>query len=408
MKKRAEYTVLDFLKDDSFLRSVLLETDEDVAFWEDYILENPEKEQDMEAARQLLLSMSFDKEVYSEQEKLELLDQINNEIKTVRKRKIYVGFGKIFAAACVVALVSIGIIIHFKPAASTTSSDLVADEANSLALEKETRLVLAGEKTIAIEEGGDILYENGEMTISSMSQQDKRYAVDTESEEVQYNELIVPKGRRASHLILDDGSKVWVNSGSKFRFPATFAQDKREVYVEGEIYIEVAKDPKRPFFVKTSEMQVRALGTRFNVTAYRDDLSQMVVLVEGLVEVQSNDETKKKILQPDHMLTLAGNSMDIKVANTYDFISWKDGLLQFRSQPLSMILAKISRHYDLYIDCEQDIKDLKCSGKLVLFDDPKDVLETIARTISLEKPDSKTVPMAYEMNGNTILLKKKS
>lgn len=408
MKKRAEYTVLDFLKDDSFLRSVLLETDEDVAFWEDYILENPEKEQDMEAARQLLLSMSFDKEAYSEQEKLELLDQINSEIKTVRKRKIYVGFGKIFAAACVVALVSIGIIIHFKPAASTTSSDLVADEANSLALEKETRLVLAGEKTIAIEEGGDILYENGEMTISSMSQQDKRYAVDTESEEVQYNELIVPKGRRASHLILDDGSKVWVNSGSKFRFPATFAQDKREVYVEGEIYIEVAKDPKRPFFVKTSEMQVRALGTRFNVTAYRDDLSQMVVLVEGLVEVQSNDETKKKILQPDHMLTLAGNSMDIKVANTYDFISWKDGLLQFRSQPLSMILAKISRHYDLYIDCEQDIKDLKCSGKLVLFDDPKDVLETIARTISLEKPDSKTVPMAYEMNGNTILLKKKS
>lgn len=408
MKKRAEYTVLDFLKDDSFLRSVLLETDEDVAFWEDYILENPEKEQDMEAARQLLLSMSFDKEAYSEQEKLELLDQINSEIKTVRKRKIYVGFGKIFAAACVVALVSIGIIIHFKPAASTTSSDLVADEANSLALEKETRLVLAGEKTIAIEEGGDILYENGEMTISSISQQDKRYAVDTESEEVQYNELIVPKGRRASHLILDDGSKVWVNSGSKFRFPATFAQDKREVYVEGEIYIEVAKDPKRPFFVKTSEMQVRALGTRFNVTAYRDDLSQMVVLVEGLVEVQSNDETKKKILQPDHMLTLAGNSMDIKVANTYDFISWKDGLLQFRSQPLSMILAKISRHYDLYIDCEQDIKDLKCSGKLVLFDDPKDVLETIARTISLEKPDSKTVPMAYEMNGNTILLKKKS
>ena len=101
-------------------------------------------------------------------------------------------------------------------------------------------------------------------------------------------------------------------------------------------------------------------------------------------------------------------SSAILAANTYDFISWKDGLLQFRSQPLSMILAKISRHYDLYIDCEKDIKDLKCSGKLVLFDDPKDVLETISRTISLEKADSKTVPMSYEMNGNTILLKKRS
>ena len=155
-------------------------------------------------------------------------------------------------------------------------------------------------------------------------------------------------------------------------------------------------------------MSVRAVGTRFNVMAYHDELAQSVVLVEGLVEVQSNDESKKKILQPDHMLTLASNSMDITAANTYDFISWKDGLLQFRSQPLSMILAKISRHYDLYIDCEKDIKDLKCSGKLVLFDDPKDVLETISRTISLEKADSKTVPMSYEMNGNTILLKKRS
>ena len=227
------------------------------------------------------------------------------------------------------------------------------------------------------------------------------------------NQVLLEAGREINYFNLGDVDPI-------FDFCAPAIGATRQVVTQrpqavraflaaaDRAYIEVAKDPKRPFFVKTSEMQVRALGTRFNVTAYRDDLSQMVVLVEGLVEVQSNDETKKKILQPDHMLTLAGNSMDIKVANTYDFISWKDGLLQFRSQPLSMILAKISRHYDLYIDCEQDIKDLKCSGKLVLFDDPKDVLETIARTISLEKPDSKTVPMAYEMNGNTILLKKKS
>ena len=91
--------------------------------------------------------------------------------------------------------------------------------------------------------------------------------------------MIVPKGRRASHLVLEDGSKVWVNSGSTFRFPTTFEKNKREVYVDGEIYIEIAKDAERPFFVKTSEMSVRALGTRFNVMAYHDELAQSVVLV---------------------------------------------------------------------------------------------------------------------------------
>ena len=406
MKTRAEYNILDFLKDDSFLRSVLLLTDDDVEFWDNYVLENPEKKQEIEAAKQLLSSMTFDDETYYEQEKLELLEHVNDQVKSIRRHRLYVGFYKIFAVACVVALLSVGVYSFFAP--FTSDNQVATIEKNRSNFEKDTRLVIAGERTIPLEEGDDVLYGGGEATISSINQQDERYAVDVNDSKIEYNELIVPKGRRASHLVLEDGSKVWVNSGSTFRFPTTFEKNKREVYVDGEIYIEIAKDAERPFFVKTSEMSVRALGTRFNVMAYHDELAQSVVLVEGLVEVQSNDESKKKILQPDHMLTLASNSMDITAANTYDFISWKDGLLQFRSQPLSMILAKISRHYDLYIDCEKDIKDLKCSGKLVLFDDPKDVLETISRTISLEKADSKTVPMSYEMNGNTILLKKRS
>lgn len=407
MKTKEEYTVLDFLKDDSFLRSVLLLSDEDVASWEKYILENPEKKQEIETAKQLLSSVTSDDDAYSEQEKLELLERINDEVKSIRRHRLYIKFYKVLAAACVTALIAVGLYVFLQPEVPQMPLTAVVEK-DTLSLEKETRLVLAGEKTIALEEGDDILYEEDGMTISSMDRKDELYAVNTEANKVEFNELIVPKGRRASHLVLADGSEVWVNSGSTFRFPAVFADNKREVYVDGEIYIEIAKDAKRPFYVKTSEMSVKALGTRFNVMAYRDELAQSVVLVEGLVEVQSNDDSKKKILQPDHMLTLASNSMDITVANTYDYISWKDGLLQFRSQPLSMILAKLSRHYDLYIDCEKDIKDLKCSGKLVLFDDPKDVLETISRTISLEKSDSKTVPMAYEMNGNTILLKKRS
>ena len=113
MKTRAEYNILDFLKDDSFLRSVLLLTDDDVEFWDNYVLENPEKKQEIEAAKQLLSSMTFDDETYSEQEKLELLEHVNDQVKSIRRHRLYVGFYKIFAAACVVALLSVGVYSFF-------------------------------------------------------------------------------------------------------------------------------------------------------------------------------------------------------------------------------------------------------------------------------------------------------
>ena len=121
MKTRAEYNILDFLKDDSFLRSVLLLTDDDVEFWDNYVLENPEKKQEIEAAKQLLLSMTFDDETYSEQEKLELLEHVNDQVKSIRRHRLYVGFYKIFAAACVVALLSVGVYSFFAP----FTSDLI-------------------------------------------------------------------------------------------------------------------------------------------------------------------------------------------------------------------------------------------------------------------------------------------
>ena len=225
MKTRAEYNILDFLKDDSFLRSVLLLTDDDVEFWDNYVLENPEKKQEIEAAKQLLSSMTFDDETYSEQEKLELLEHVNDQVKSIRRHRLYVGFYKIFAVACVVALLSVGVYSFFAP--FTSDNQVATIEKNRSNFEKDTRLVIAGERTIPLEEGDDVLYGGGEATISSINQQDERYAVDVNDSKIEYNELIVPKGRRASHLVLEDGSKVWVNSGSTFRFPTTFEKNKR-------------------------------------------------------------------------------------------------------------------------------------------------------------------------------------
>lgn len=86
-------------------------------------------------------------------------------------------------------------------------------------------------------------------------------------------------------------------------FPTVFAKDKREILVDGEVYLEVAADPSRPFIVKTSTIEVKVLGTRFNVCAYRDEPAASVVLVEGQVEVKNGDNGKN-VLSPDDMLEL--------------------------------------------------------------------------------------------------------
>ena len=396
MKTRAEYNILDFLKDDSFFRSVLLLTDDDVEFWDNYVLENPEKKQEIEAAKQLLSSMTFDDETYSEQEKLELLEHVNDQVKSIRRHRLYVGFYKIFAAACIVALLSVGVYSFFAP--FTSDNQVATIEKNRSNFEKDTRLVIAGERTIPLEEGDDVLYGGGEATISSINQQDERYAVDVNDSKVEYNELIVPKGRRASHLVLEDGSKVWVNSGSTFRFPTTFEKNKREVYVDGEIYIEIAKDAERPFFVKTSEMSVRALGTRFNVMAYPEEMEAAVTLVHGKVGVQTDN--RLQILQPDEQYVYQTTTRrgTVRKVDVSQYVDWKDGILNFDSMPLEELTRRLGRWYDVdFFFVAEELKTLKYSGAFKKYYDIRYVLNIIEEITNVQ----------FVLNERTIVVNRK-
>lgn len=407
MKAYNDFEAVDFLKDDSFLKSIFLLSEEDVLFWKKFASEHPEKAEELARAKEILASIKFNYVSFSSREKQEMLEQINKGIRLFKRKKIRRNIFRIAAAACLAGLISISYVFFIRTSGDN-EQPVAEQQKDTLMLpnEKNTQLILANNETVVFDNEANITYKEGGEIITGSKDKDV-LSIDIEKNKNKYNRLVVPKGKRSSVLILEDGSKVWVNSGSTFSFPVSFNSDKREVFVEGEIYIEVARDTKRPFFVKTPDMHVKVLGTRFNVSAYKEDASQFVVLVEGLVEVQSKDKTKKKVLLPDQMLTMRADAINISKVNTYDYISWKDGLLQFRSQPLSEILAKLSRYYDMEIESEPDIKNMRCTGKLVLFDDPKDVFETISHTISLEKTVSNNVPVSYEINGNHVLIKKK-
>lgn len=210
------------------------------------------------------------------------------------------------------------------------------------------------------------------------------------------NTLIVPRGKRSS-IILADGSKVWINSGSTLRFPASFNSDKRMIEAEGEIYIEVAKESSRPFQVRTGGLTIHVLGTKFNVTSYPDETSKSIVLVEGSVWVET-EENKQIRLCPNQKLSINEDQSSIDHVEVDDYISWKDGLLQFNGEPMQEILRRLSRYYNMPIHCDPSIAAWKCAGKLVLFEDIKQVMNTFSMLYDVN----------YSIESGILIIKRKT
>lgn len=182
--------------------------------------------------------------------------------------------------------------------------------------------------------------------------------------ELEFNQLIIPKGT-FYHLVLSDGTKVWLNADSKIKYPVSFGKDKREVSLHGEGYFEVAKDSTRPFIVSTEKMDVKVLGTTFDVNTYEDEGKSFVVLVEGLVEVSAG-KGESRIITPGHMAEVNMYDTQAKIqiskCDAEHYIAWKNGNFSFRNASLTEILKRVSRYYDVTVIREQVFEEEYYTG----------------------------------------------
>lgn len=147
---------------------------------------------------------------------------------------------------------------------------------------------------------------------------------------------------------LPDHSEVWLNSGSKLRYPSLFSGEKRVVELTGEAFFDVQTDPDFPFEVELSnEMRVLAKGTAFNINAYNDDEIYEVALQSGRVDVIQNDRLIH--LSPKEMATLnrATGQLEKTTINIEEKTGWKEGLLIFRNTPLEEVFKQLSRRYNV-------------------------------------------------------------
>jgi ferric-dicitrate binding protein FerR (iron transport regulator) len=175
--------------------------------------------------------------------------------------------------------------------------------------------------------------------------------------EIVFNTISTPKGGQY-HVVLADGTKVWLNSASSIRYPTAFAGEKRIVELTGEGYFEVAHNAKQPFHVKVNDMEVAVLGTHFNINSYSDEPSVKTTLLEGKVMVRNQHDFVS--LNPGQQAIIEPEQTKIRIAHSVDVdevVAWKNGRFLFNGADVEVIMRQVARWYDVEIVYEQKINE---------------------------------------------------
>ncbi len=227
------------------------------------------------------------------------------------------------------------------------------------------------------------------------------------NQEMAMAEIVSPLGGK-THFTLPDGSSGWLNSGATLEFPVKFTGNERRVKLTGEGWFDVIKNPDIPFVVNTMGIDVIALGTKFNVLAYPDDKFINVTLESGKVIVKQNTKSKNKLiaeLKPGDQVKISKQGFIPKKETKVEiktFTSWKQGMLVIRNEPMSNIVKRLERWYNVKIEIRD--KEIESYMYRATFQD-----ETIDEVLSYLKLTS---PLNYEIEKretgeDNILMKKK-
>lgn len=378
----------DFLKDDLFLYWRLNPSKELNCFWGQFIQKNEHLKEPFNKAIEEFENIR-NSENWPENSDIEVKRVLERRIKKSKYRKKTL---KILYASLSAAIFTAGIILSFFYL--DKSNENMPSPMSSIGnVTNESKIILlTGNDMLDIEENSTLnLSEKGTSAVIKDSITQKEIALNKN----QVNKLIVPFGKRG-HIVLSDGSKVHLNSGTEMTFPSAFTSQSREIWVKGEIFIDVTKQSGVPFIIHTPHSQITVLGTSFNVSSYSEEVRESVVLVDGLLSIKSGDNSL--LLNPNEMAVIEGDEMHRKEVDVNDFISWTNGYLQLKKTPLPDVLKKIGRYYNIEFRFQDDLnlEKMSCSGKLFLSNDIQDVLTAFSQMTFL----------SYDKQGETVYIKK--
>jgi transmembrane sensor len=195
----------------------------------------------------------------------------------------------------------------------------------------------------------------------------------TAQNEPTINTLTTPRGGQYQ-VVLEDGSKVWLNSASSISYPDKFTGNSRHVKLTGEAYFEVAKNKEKPFYVDINNVQVRVLGTHFNIAAYGNDDNITTTLLEGSVQVTKSNSLA--LIKPGEQAVCinSANNIQVSQADVEQAIAWKNGYFVFNDENINGIMKKVSRWYNVDVEYKGDLKGQRFGG---IYDRSKSITELL-------------------------------
>lgn len=364
----------------------------------DQWIQNPKNEKLFQSYIRINYAIDYNMKKFKSKKIKSLLSaEIAKEQKVFRLKKIRQRILYGAAASLVIGLLATGFFLNSnKPTLPEVNTSIAVNAPIEVGTDKAT-LTLEDGTVVALQKGNKyqtkILQSNGEEIVYKTG---NRIASKTA-----YNFLTIPRGGQF-HLVLSDGTKVWLNSETQLKYPVAFNDGvTRQIeLVYGEAYFEVSPSTKHKgakFKVLNQSQEVEVIGTEFNIKAYRDETNVYTTLVEGKVAVSSQE--KNQILKPSEQSNhnLLNNSVAVKKVDAYNEISWKDGVFSFRKKPLGEIMKVLSRWYDIDVQFEnEELKKVGFNGVLGKEQKFEDILKRIKKFKVIKD---------YEIKNKKVILK---
>lgn len=383
------WKVEDFILDESFQRWTFETTSEESDFWQKFLSDHPTCAPVIQEAQNYLHALKKTYSPVSTEVKKSIWRSIQKQRRHVLRLNIITR-----AAAVFLMLIVAGSAWFYFGRSSNLQNFIAKEHPSSFT---ETCIILAdGQKLTVQNRFSEINYRNqGKKIIINRQKAAKQLLPQKRS----LNQVIVPFGKQV-RIKLPDGTRMWVNAGSKVIYPVPFETKKREIYLEGEAYFEVAHNPRAPFHVRTQQMNLRIIGTKFDVKAYPSDTVSYTVLMEGSLALKSSQNlfAPETILKPNQLaqFTTESRHPELLQVNVEDYLDWKSGHLTFKDDSLEEVIRRIERYYNIQILLDNEIKQLNITGKLELTETPGPILQGLAIITGIE----------YKQNNEAYELKK--
>ncbi len=246
----------------------------------------------------------------------------------------------------------------------------------------KAELILADGSTIVLDEAGaGTVGQQGNTKIIKLDSGRLAYraASGNNTAAPEYNTIRTPKGGQYQ-VVLPDGSQVWMNAASSLKFPVVFTGKSRTVILTGEAYFEIAQHAEKPFIVQTSGIEVKVLGTHFNVMAYADEDRVRTTLLEGAVTVTQGVATT--MMKPGQQASIAEKEDRFLITRPEmeEVMAWKEGQFRFRKAEIPVIMRQIARWYDVDIEYKGDVSGIRMYGSMTRKENITQLLELMEQT----------------------------